>query len=82
MKAFRWSRSGLPSIFGLTSSSPVGYTECTITCGLSNIVLLEILHRCLYGVFSLWVGPVAMFTETVMVDGREVPRFERVGEEG
>ena len=39
------------------------------------------VYRCLYGDHSLWVRPLAMFRETVTVDGREVPRFERVGEE-
>ncbi len=28
---------------------------------------------------SLWVRPLAMFSETVVVDGRPVPRFEWVG---
>lgn len=27
---------------------------------------------------NLWVRPLTMFTETVMVDGVEVKRFERV----
>lgn len=27
---------------------------------------------------SLWVRPLAMFLETVEVDGRTVPRFERI----
>jgi hypothetical protein len=39
------------------------------------------VYRCLYGEHSLWVRPLAMFMETVAVAGREVPRFERVGEE-
>ena len=42
---------------------------------------LLVVYRCLYGDHSLWVRPLAMFRETVTVDGREVPRFERVGEE-
>ena len=39
-----------------------------------------VVYRCLCGDFSLWVRPLAMFTETVVVDGREVPRFAWVGE--
>lgn len=34
-----------------------------------------VVYRCLYGDFSLWVRPLAMFTETVVLDGREVLRF-------
>ncbi len=29
---------------------------------------------------SLWVRPLAMFTENVLVDGKEVPRFRKLGE--
>jgi len=39
-----------------------------------------VVYRCLYGDFSLWVRPLAIFRETVTVEGRQVPRFERVGE--
>jgi hypothetical protein len=38
---------------------------------------LLVVYRCLYDNDSLWVRPLAMFTETVRVDGRRVPRFER-----
>jgi hypothetical protein len=34
-----------------------------------------VVYRCLYGDFSLWVRPLAMFLESVTVGGREVPRF-------
>lgn len=34
-----------------------------------------VVYRCLYGDFSLWVRPLAMFTETVEVAGEQVPRF-------
>lgn len=39
-----------------------------------------VVYRCLYGDNSLWVRPIEMFTETVLVDGRDVPRFESCGE--
>jgi|TARA_B110000503_G_scaffold59190_1_gene94452 hypothetical protein len=34
-----------------------------------------VLYRALYGVKGLWVRPLAMFTEVVLVDGKSVPRF-------
>ncbi len=38
-----------------------------------------VVYRCLYDNNSLWVRPLAMFLETVLVDGRTaVPRFELV----
>ena len=40
-----------------------------------------VVYRCLYGDFSLWVRPLAMFTETVTVEGRRVPRFAPCAEE-
>lgn len=40
-----------------------------------------VVYRCLYDNNSLWVRPLAMFQETVLVDGRELPRFKRVPEE-
>ena len=38
-----------------------------------------VVYRCLYGEFGLWVRPLAMFTEMVVVLGQEVPRFKYVG---
>ena len=34
-----------------------------------------VVYRQEYGDHGLWVRPAAMFAETVMVDGRAVPRF-------
>ncbi len=34
-----------------------------------------VVYRCLYGDFSLWVRPLAMFVEEVELDGRRLPRF-------
>jgi hypothetical protein len=34
-----------------------------------------VVYRALYGDEGLWVRPLAMFAETVLVDGREVARF-------
>ncbi|HEY7883657.1 MAG TPA: DUF1653 domain-containing protein [Cellvibrionaceae bacterium] len=38
-----------------------------------------VVYRCLYGDYSWWVRPAAMFTELVVVDGVSRPRFQRVG---
>jgi hypothetical protein len=37
-----------------------------------------VVYRPLYGDGGLWVRPLAMFLESVVVDGRPVPRFERL----
>ena len=37
-----------------------------------------VVYRCLYDNNSLWVRPLAMFIETVLVDGHQLPRFELV----
>ena len=34
-----------------------------------------VVYRQEYGDHGLWVRPAAMFAQTVMVDGRAVPRF-------
>ena len=41
---------------------------------------LMVVYRALYGGRGLWVRPRAMFEESVLVDGREVPRFAPVAE--
>jgi hypothetical protein len=35
-----------------------------------------VVYRALYGERGVWVRPLAMFTETVEIDGRQRPRFE------
>ncbi len=37
-----------------------------------------VVYRALYGEFGLWVRPLAMFMESVEVDGVLRPRFEFV----
>ena len=44
----------------------------------SETVEALVVYRCLYGEYSVWVRPLAMFTETVEVDGEQVARFELV----
>jgi len=41
---------------------------------------LLVVYRAMYGDRGLWVRPVAMFLETVVVDGLSRPRFQRLGE--
>jgi hypothetical protein len=38
-----------------------------------------VLYKALYGEQGLWVRPLAMFTETVVVDGKSIPRFSYIG---
>lgn len=35
-----------------------------------------VVYRALYGARALWIRPVAMFLETVIVDGLPCPRFQ------
>ena len=39
-----------------------------------------VVYRPDYGEQGLWVRPKEMFLETVEVDGKQVPRFEFLGE--
>ncbi len=36
------------------------------------------VYMALYGEREMWVRPLNMFLEKVMVNGKEVPRFERI----
>jgi hypothetical protein len=40
-----------------------------------------VVYRQEYGERGLWVRPAAMFAETVEVEGRIVPRFQRLNAE-
>ena len=37
-----------------------------------------VVYRCLYGEYGVWVRPLSMFSETVEVEGKQVPRFELI----
>jgi hypothetical protein len=37
-----------------------------------------VVYQKLYGDHSLWVRPLSMFTETVVIDGLAKPRFEKI----
>jgi hypothetical protein len=41
-----------------------------------------VVYRPLYNATGLWVRPVAMFAETVLVNGQPVPRFVYLGPVG
>jgi hypothetical protein len=38
-----------------------------------------VVYRPLYGEGGLWVRPLAMFVETVIIDGQSMPRFGYIG---
>ena len=37
-----------------------------------------VVYRALYGEHGLWVRPLKMFTENIIIDGHEMPRFKLV----
>ncbi len=37
-----------------------------------------VVYKALYGNNDLWIRPLKMFLEKVMVDGKEVERFKKV----
>jgi hypothetical protein len=37
-----------------------------------------VVYQALYGEFGVWVRPLTMFLENVMIDGQEKPRFRAV----
>ena len=38
-----------------------------------------VVYQALYGERGLWVRPAAMWTETVVFNGRSLPRFTAIG---
>ena len=40
-----------------------------------------VVYQALYGERGLWVRPAAMFTETVVIDGRRLSRFAFIASE-
>jgi hypothetical protein len=41
---------------------------------------MVVVYRTLYGAYDLWVRPLAMFSSTVTLDGKEQPRFVYIAE--
>ena len=37
-----------------------------------------VVYQCLYGGYSMWVRPLAMFTADVIIDGHAMPRFKLI----
>lgn len=37
-----------------------------------------VVYRALYGDYGVWVRPLAMFCESVKIDGKTLPRFELI----
>ncbi len=58
------------------------FYEVLMTARHSETEELYVVYRCLYGDFSVWVRPAAIFTDSVVQDGREVPRFTWCGGDG
>lgn len=47
---------------------------------LEELVVYKALYNHeVYGENSLWVRPLEMFRENVLVDGKEMPRFQFIG---
>jgi len=46
-----------------------------------EFVVYRALYDSEFGTGAIWVRPVALFTDTVVVDGKRVPRFLRIGSE-
>ncbi len=38
-----------------------------------------VVYKALYGDGGIWVRPLSMWEERVMVDGKEIPRFTYLG---
>lgn len=41
---------------------------------------LMVVYRPLYGERELWVRPLSMFKESVELDGKTIPRFQRLAD--
>ncbi len=37
-----------------------------------------VIYRALYGDGTVWARPLSMFRETVLHEGKEVPRFQKI----
>jgi hypothetical protein len=39
-----------------------------------------VVYQALYGDFGLWVRPLSMFTEEILIDNQSIPRFRFIAE--
>ena len=46
---------------------------------LEEFIIYKALYETEFGDDALWIRPLAMFTENVMINGKEVPRFRLAG---
>ena len=46
---------------------------------LEPLVIYKALYETQFGADSLWVRPMDMFTQSVSVDGKQLPRFRYLG---
>lgn len=37
-----------------------------------------VVYQCLYGDYSMWVRPLAMFVENIEIEGKMLPRFKLI----
>lgn len=61
---YRHYKGGLYTVIGIARHSETGE--------------LLVVYRPEYGERAFWVRPLAMFNETVDIEGRLIPRFERL----
>lgn len=56
--------------------------EYEVICVAKHSETLEdyVVYSALYGEYGLWIRPLSMFEETIVRDGKQVKRFEYIGE--
>lgn len=52
--------------------------EVLYTATHSETLEQMVVYKALYGNFDIWVRPATMWNETVVVDGKQYQRFEKI----